>query len=100
MGDVNAGGISKLLQAEQEAQEIVNKARKGAQQLAKKAYWTFWPVGRAVRASRAGERRCTHAALPQPTRRGLPAGRAAACVARAAGQRCRATGFRVHARSA
>jgi hypothetical protein len=34
MGDVNAGGISKLLQAEQEAQEIVNKARKGAQQRA------------------------------------------------------------------
>jgi hypothetical protein len=30
MGDVQAGGISKLLQAETLAQEIVNRARKGA----------------------------------------------------------------------
>ncbi len=30
MGDIGSGGISKLLAAEQEAQEIVNKARKSA----------------------------------------------------------------------
>jgi hypothetical protein len=30
MGDSQAGGISKLLQAETLAQEIVNRARKGS----------------------------------------------------------------------
>lgn len=29
MGDAHSGGISKLLAAESEAQEVVNKARKG-----------------------------------------------------------------------
>jgi hypothetical protein len=35
MGDSQAGGISKLLQAETLAQEIVNRARTGAHHLAR-----------------------------------------------------------------
>jgi hypothetical protein len=67
MGDVNAGGISKLLAAEQEAQQIVDKARKGARA--------------AARAAGAPECRCEPSSRPAcgragGSRRGLRAARA------------------------